>query len=299
MKKLFLNVTMFLFILGFSVHCVWAEVIFLKSGIKKQGKIIEYSNDFVTIELFEEDKIEKIPIANINLVTYERFTEKQFGIGYENMNKQKGAVDIYLRNGEVIEGKITQYTSEFVTVESISGHGHLQLPTVEISTITTKGHNIELNQREGIGYMQQKNTVSSSNSSYLSNMDQISYKFFMTRNTFGNILLSYANSDDDGQKLQVMGISYRLGRIFKKYQDTILYYGGSMGYLSVKDDENDIDGSGYSIRGFVGGEMFFKTLPNIGLAAEIGLGRTDLGSDYKATEVTHSSFPTFIIHYYF
>lgn len=298
MKQIFLKLTVFLFILGFTAHHSFAEVVFLKNGIKKQGKVIEYTTDFITIELAGEDMMEQIPIANINLITFESFQGQQFGVGYENMKKDAGAVDIYLRNGEIIEGKITQYTSEFVTVESLSGHGILQLPTIEISTITTKGHNIELNQREGVGYMQKKSTVSGSNESYLSNMDQLSYKFFMNKDTFGNILLSYSNSNDDGQKLQVMGIEYRLAKIFKKYQNTVLYYGGSVGYISVKDDENDIDGNGYTLGGFIGGEMFFKTLPNIGLAAEIGIGRTNLG-DYEATEITHSSFPTFTIHYYF
>lgn len=298
MKYTFLKLSLFLLSLGLSVHLCFAEVIFLKDGSKKQGKVIEYNSSFITVEISGKEVVEQIPIESVNLITFESTPEPQFGVGYENMKKEEGAVDIYLRNGEVIEGTITQYTSEFVTVESLSGHGILQLPTIEISTITTKGHNIELNQREGVGYMQKKSTVSGSNQSYLSNMDQLSYKFFMTKETFGNILLSYANTSDDGQKLQVMGIEYRLAQIFKKVQNTILYYGASAGYISVKDDSTNLSGSGYTISGFLGTEMFFKTLPNIGIAAELGISRADIG-DYQATEVTHSSFPTFILHYYF
>ncbi|PCI27083.1 MAG: hypothetical protein COB67_09415, partial [SAR324 cluster bacterium] len=131
------------------------------------------------------------------------------------------------------------------------------------------------------------------------NFDQISYKLFLDENTFGEGQLAFANSTTKGKVLKVLAIDFRYGMVFQRVQNSLLYYGGSVGLLQVTDDANDVKGSGISFKAFLGVEMFFSALPNFGFSGELGVSRKEVGSDYSSFDFSTSTFPAFSVHYYF
>lgn len=267
-----------------------AETIMLENKDVLQGTIINYTNESITIET--ESGVEEIPISSIHLINY---------LSSKDLKKFSAAPNrfvLYLQNGEIIEGMITQFSNEQITIESLEGYGVLQIPTSNINYITSGQYRIDMNQRSGIGYFQKKSTLESSagRSSYSSN--QISYKYFLNRELFGDILLAYGNASISGNKIQVFSVDYRMGLIFQQLQNMFLYYGGSVGYLQINDDTTGVDGTGTSFSAFIGAEMFFPSLPNFGFSGEIGYGMQKAGN-YNSSDLSISTFPAFSIHYYF
>jgi hypothetical protein len=60
----------------------------------------------------------------------------------------------------------------------------------------------------------------------------------------------------------------------------------------------NVTGSGWSVRAFVGLELFLVTLPNVGISSELSLGTQDVG-DASTTSLSATTFPAFSIRYYF
>jgi len=288
-RKFFIHL---LFSAGLLLQCMSlsAETIYLKEGKPIDGKIIEYTATSISIKTLKDGK-KQIPLSEINLITFE-------GALLKGNDKQQEVSTLYLQNGEIIKGKITQYSLDFVTLESLSGHGVLQIPTSEINLISADIGKMDLNQRTAVGYMQQKSTLNSNSGPSSYSSDQISYKVFLERDLFMNILLAFGDATYNGNQLKVFALDLKAGMIFDQVQNTFLYYGASGGILQITDDAAGVSGSGYSVRAFVGGEMFFPSLPNFGFSGEIGLGIKNAG-DYKSTDISTSAFPTFGMHYYF
>jgi len=267
-----------------------AETIYLKEGKPIEGKVVEYTSKSISVKTLKEGE-KQIPLSEINLITFE-------GALLKGMGEQSAVSTLYLQNGEVIKGKITQYTLDFVTLESVSGHGVLQVPTSEINLISSDVGKMDMSQRTAIGYSQQKSTLNSNNGPSAYSSDQISYKTFLDSDLFLDVLLAFGDATYNANKLKVFALDLKGGIIFDQTQNIFLYYGGSVGILQITDDAGGVSGSGYSLRGFLGGEMFFPTLPNFGFSGEIGLGVKSAG-DYKSTDISTSAFPTFGMHYYF
>jgi len=268
-----------------------AETILLESEEVIQGRIKQYSNTSILLGTAAGDR--EIPIAEIHLIDYLGSAKD-----YQKETSKPNTYIIYLKNGEIINGIITQFTNEIVTVESSTGHGILQLPTSSINFITSKKSRMILNQRNAVGYIQKKSTLNSGSSSRTYNSDQLSLKFFFDKELFGNALLAYGNASYSGSDLSIFAVSYRMGMIFKRIQDINLYYGGFLGFMEIKDDSMGVNGSGTSMGIFAGAEIFFASLPNFGFSGEIGYETQSAGS-YNSTDLSISSFPTFSIHYYF
>lgn len=276
---------------------LFAETVYLKNGETLVGEIVQYSGDTISIQTDDQDEIQQISTSQIQLVSFE---DQLLGAGVKYRKKAlpADASIIYLKNGEIVNGKITQYTTEFLTIESLSGHGVLQLPTAEVNMITSASSNMKMSQRRGIGYHQSKSTLTNQSNPTGYNSDQISYKFFLDDKTFGEGLLAFGNSSINGKKVNILAVDFRYGMLFRQFQNTLLYYGGSVGLLQVKDDINDVEGSGISLKGFLGAEMFFPALPNFGFSGELGISKQDAG-DYESFSLSTSTFPAFSIHYYF
>ncbi len=291
MRTLRKSYLLIVFCLLLSTTGVLAEIIILENDTVIQGKITQYGKDSLTLET--PAGVEDIPISKIRLIDYLSTAKK-----YQQLDSGVNKFILYLKNGEIVEGVITQFTNEFLTIDSPKGYGVLQIPISSVNFITSERSHIDLNQRDGIGYSQKRSTLNASSglSTYSSN--QISYKFFIDKEVFGNILLAYGTASYGGDKLQVLSLDYRMGMIFKRMQNIVLYYGGSVGYLQIDDDSKDIEGSGTGFGAFAGAEIFFQSLPNFGFAGEIGVGMQKAG-DYEATDLSISSFPSFSIHYYF
>ncbi|MBU2515445.1 porin family protein [bacterium] len=291
MKTLSKIIIFALFILGIFCITVSAEIIILVDDEIIQGKITQYTKEAIVVETETETK--EIPTSRIRLVDYLSTPQK-----YQQKDETSNKFILYLKNGEIIEGIITQFTNEFLTIESPEGYGVLQIPISSVNFLTTGKSHIELNQRDAIGYVQRRSTLDTSAGMTTYTSNQISYKFFISKSLFGNILLAYGNASYNGDKLQLLALDYRMGKTFKTVQNIVLYYGGSIGYMQVKDDSNGIDGSGTGYGVFVGAEMFFNSLPNFGFSGEIGYS-TKTADEYKSSDLSISSFPAFSVHYYF
>ena len=291
MKKLNKILLSLLILSCFIASNLQAEIIILENNDILQGKITRYSKDTITIET-EKETLE-LPTSNVRLIDYLSSAQK-----YQTKEQTGNKFLLYLKNGEIIEGIITQFTNEFLTIESPEGYGVLQIPISSVNFLTTGRSHIELNQRDAISKTQKRSTLDSSSglTSYASN--QLSYKFFLSKEMFGNILLAYGNVSYGSNKLQLLSMDYRMGLTFKKVQNILLYYGGSIGYMQIKDDTQNIEGTGTGYGAFIGAEIFFPSLPNFGFSGELGYS-TKKVDDYESTDLSISSFPAFSIHYYF
>ena len=291
MKKFIISLFSLMLFCCFIPVFAFAEIIILENNDIIQGKIVRYSANSVTIET-DSDTLE-IPTSNIRLIDYLSSAQK-----YQKPEQTGNRFLIYLKNGEIIEGIITQFTNEFLTIESPEGYGVLQIPISSVNFLTTGKTHIELNQRDAFGYVQRRSTLDSPSgmTSYTSN--QLSYKFFFSKEMFGNVLLAYGNASYGGNELQLLSLGYRMGIIFKRIQNMLMYYGGSIGYMQIKDDSQSIEGSGTGYGAFIGAEFFFPALPNFGFAGELGYSTTKV-DDYESTDLSISSFPAFSVHYYF
>jgi len=277
-----------------TTSALFAETIYLKNGTTVIGKILKYSSQSLTVQAIGDQQEREILKSEIYLVNFDHNSEQR----YIEFKKKLAANTVYLKNGEVIIGRITQYNPDFITIESLTGQGVLQMPTAEINMITTQDTVVDMNQRTGIGYVQKKSTLNSSSGPASYTSDQLSYKFFLDEKLFGNILVAFGSSVSNGNALRVFALDYRMGEVFDRYKNIQLYYGGSAGILQVTDDSAGVSGSGISLTGFVGAEMFFTSLPNFGFSGEIGAGYRKAGS-YASTDLSASAFPTFSVHYYF
>lgn len=273
---------------------LFAETIYLKNGKTLIGKILKYSAQTITVQAVGDHQEREILKDDIYLINFDVNSEQR----YIEFKKQMAANVVYLKNGEVIIGRITQYNPEFITIESLKGQGVLQMPTSEVNMITTQDTIVDMNQRTGIGYVQKKSTLNSNDGPASYTSDQLSYKFFLDEQMFGQMLVAFGSSVSNGNALKVLAMDYRMGVIFDQYKNVQLYYGGSAGILQVTDDKNGVSGSGISLSGFLGAEMFFPSLPNFGFSGEVGVGYRKAGS-YTSTDLSASAFPTFSIHYYF
>ena len=100
------------------VPVVTAETILLENEAVLQGTITNYTLEVITIET--DTGVKEVPIRDIHLIDY-LGALKDIPAGILEPN----VFTIYLKNGEVIEGTITQFSSEFIIVESAAGHGVL------------------------------------------------------------------------------------------------------------------------------------------------------------------------------
>ncbi len=291
MNKLFISTCLIAISLFILVPNLLAETILMENEEVFQGAITKYTMDTITLET--DSGVKEIPIKDIHLIDYiGALRDIPSGILEQNV------FTIFLKNGEVIEGTITQYSNEFIIVESAAGHGVLQLPTASVNLITSKKSRLRMEHRNGIGYVQKKSTLNSESGMTNYASDQLSFKMFFDNDLFGNVLLAYGNASVGGRDLQILAIDYRMGLVFNRVQNMMLYYGGSIGYLQINDDTNGVDGTGTSLGVFAGAEMTFATLPNFGFAGEIGY-RIQKAGNYDASDLSLSTFPSFSVHYYF
>jgi len=291
MKNFFKPTFLFIISICFLAINLFAETIVLENEEVYQGTITKYNSDSILLE--SDTGTKEISYMEIHLIDYLGSVKD-----YQNEISRPNVFTIYLKNGEVIEGSITQFSNEFITVESAAGHGVLQLPTASINFITAIKSRMKMDQRNGIGYVQKKSTLNSAGGVTNYASDQLSYKMFFDDNLFGNVLLAYGNANYGGSELAIFALDYRMGLIFDQVQNILLYYGGQIGYLQINDSASGVEGTGTSLGAFVGAEMFFSTLPNFGFTGEIGY-RIQKAGNYDASDLSLSTFPSFSIHYYF
>lgn len=211
------------------------------------------------------------------------------------------AETVHLRSGEVIRGKITQVDAENISIESEQGFGVIEINRKEIALVIFDEGQRDMKEKMGIGYLHlvSPNTAGANFSEYA--VDSFSFKFWLTSEFSLNFLMGFYNvSNGNTSNFEVFSYDLRAANVFRRSGSLDMYYGASVGIISVTDTSQEplLDESGNRLRAFLGAEMFFPSLPNLGISSEVGFGSQSVGNT-NITNISTTTFPTFSLHYYF
>ena len=211
------------------------------------------------------------------------------------------AETIHLRTGEVIQGTITQVDAETISIESKQGFGVIQINRSEIALIEFEEGMREMDGKMGIGYAHSvtPNTTSTAQSDYA--LDSFSFKFWISSFSSLDFLVGfYSATTAEAATYEVFSYDLRFATVFQRMAGLDMYSGASLGIISVKDDAAavPVDDSGTRWQAFLGAEMFFSSMPNLGISSEVGFGTQTVGNA-TVTNISTTTFPTFSLHYYF
>jgi len=209
---------------------------------------------------------------------------------------------IRLASGDSIRGKIIRVDNDSISVESEKGYGVLQIKRSEITLIEFEGATRDPQRTMGLGYFHRSTPNTTSAQSVEYGVDSISLKFWMSETFSLDLLLGFFSHEQGGAKVfEVFSFETRLATVFSRQSSLDFYYGISLGYLDVVDNSDaaaPFEDSGSSWQVFLGGEVFFVTMPNLGISAEIGFGSQSVG-DREITNISTTTFPSFSMRYYF
>ncbi len=211
------------------------------------------------------------------------------------------AETIHLSTGETIKGRIIGIEEDVISVESDRGFGVIQIQKSEISMIEYDDVQRNPDRTVGLGYLHRIAPTAAGNEVVEYGVDALSLKIWLNPKSSLDLLLGFFSSELNGQKdFEVFSFDVRLSQVFRRQGQLDLYYGGSLGYLSVTDKTGatPLDDSGQSLRVFMGVEMFFVALPNLGISGEVGIGSQSVGGR-KITSISTTTFPAMSIRYYF
>ena len=211
------------------------------------------------------------------------------------------AETVHLSSGESVKGRIVRADDQMVSLESDQGFGTLQIPREEIVLIEFDDARPDLSRRVGIGYLHRTAIFGISAEAAEYAIDALSFKYWLSGEDSVDVNVGfYSASVRDTTVLEVFSFDLRYAQVFRRDANLDLYYGASAGILNVKDQTgtNDIDDNGNTFRVFLGSELFFSTLPNLGISGEIGLGAQTVG-DRRTTNLSTTTFPTLSVRYYY
>ncbi|MBI3993590.1 MAG: hypothetical protein HY342_09965 [Candidatus Lambdaproteobacteria bacterium] len=208
---------------------------------------------------------------------------------------------VHLKTGEVIKGKITAADEESISIQSDQGFGVIQVRKAEIVLVEYDDKARDLTRKMGFGYYHrsQPNTLAGQLAEF--GVDALSLKYWLSDHDSLDFQLGFFNSTQGSTKLlEIFSLELRYAQVFQRRGNVDLYYGGSAGYISVVDSSSasTFDATGTSLRGFLGVELFFASLPDLGLAMELGLGTQSVGKR-TTTNLSSSGFPSFAVRYYY
>ena len=211
------------------------------------------------------------------------------------------AETVHLVTGEVIKGKIVRAEAETLFVESDKGFGVLQVRRSDVSLIEFENAERDLSRSLGVGYQHRTTPGGGSAQAAEYGVDALSLKMWLNKTDAVDLQVGfYNNAQKAGAVYQVFSLDLRYATVIKRQAQTDVYMGGSVGFLTVTDKTlgNNLEGSGWAVRGFVGVELFLLTLPNVGISAELGVGMQNVGS-HRTTNLSSTSFPALSLRYYF
>lgn len=208
---------------------------------------------------------------------------------------------VHLTSGESIKGRIIRVDENSVAIESDQGFGVIEIQRSEITLIEFEEAKRDPDRTMGFGYFHRvtPNSVGGQAMEYA--VDAFSVKFWLNSIDSLDFLVGFFSADQSGSKLyEVFSFDIRYATVFQRQASLDLYYGGSLGVINVTDNTgvNSIEESGTNMRAFLGAELFFATLPNLGISGEVGVGSQSLG-DREVTNISTTTFPTFSMRYYF
>lgn len=211
------------------------------------------------------------------------------------------AETVHLASGESIQGKIIRVDDTSISIESDKGYGVIQINKSDIILIEYDNRKRDPTRQVGIGYFHRNAPTAASPATSDYGLDALSMKYWLTGTDSVDALLGFYNSSTDNKtNLQVFSLDLRYANVFQRKGMLDIYWGASAGYLGVTDktNGNNVNDSGSRFGVFLGTELFFVTLPNLGLAAEVGFYTQSVGKR-TVTDLSTTTFPTFSARYYF
>jgi len=211
------------------------------------------------------------------------------------------AETVHLASGESIQGKIIRVDDTSISVESDKGYGVIQINKSDIILIEYDNKKRDPTRQVGIGYFHRSAPSAASPATNDYGVDALSMKYWLTGTDSVDALLGFYNSSTDNQtNLQVFSLDLRYANVFQRKGMLDVYWGASVGYLGVVDktNGNNVNDSGPRFGVFLGTEIFLVTLPNLGLAAEVGFYTQSVGKR-TVTDLSTTTFPTLSARYYF
>jgi hypothetical protein len=206
---------------------------------------------------------------------------------------------VHLASGEVIQGKIIRVDDATLSIESDKGYGVIQLNKSDITMIEYENRKRDPSRTVGVGYFHRNAPTVATSATTDYGVDALSLKYWLSAVDSVDALLGYFNSTTNGTtQLQILSMDLRYANVFQRRGLADLYYGLSLGFISVTDKANDVNDSGVRGGVFLGTEMFFATFPNLGISAEVGFYTQSVGKR-TVTDLSTSTFPTFAVRYYF
>lgn len=211
------------------------------------------------------------------------------------------AETVHLNTGESIKGKIIRVDDQTISIESDKGFGVLQIKRSDITLIEFDENERDPSRMIGIGYVHRGTPSSIGSQAAEYGTDALSLKVWLSSRDSMDLLVGfYSASEGKTKLLEVFSLDLRYAKVFSRRANLDLYWGLSAGYLNVTDRTNgqNFSDTGNTYRLFVGTELFFATLPNLGFSAEIGAGTQTVG-DRDITNLSTTTFPTFALRYYY
>lgn len=209
------------------------------------------------------------------------------------------AETVHLTTGEIIKGKIVRVEEETISIESDKGFGTIQVKRTDILLIEFPESQRDFSRLFGVGYYHRSVPASVAYQAVEYGMDAFSMKMWINQFSSIDLMLGFYSADTStSTTFQVLSLDVRFATVFERRANLDLYYGVSAGLLSVTDSSRGVDDTGISLRGFLGVELFFSTLPSLGISSEVSFGTQTVG-DSSVTNISTSTFPAFSIRYYF
>lgn len=211
------------------------------------------------------------------------------------------AETVHLNTGESIKGRIVRVDEQTVSIESDKGFGVLQINKSDITLIEFDENERDPSRLIGIGYVHRSTPSSVGAQAAEYGTDSLSLKMWLNEHESVDLLVGfYSASEGDEEILEVFTLDLRFASVFSRRANLDLYWGASVGYLNVTDRTvgRDFSDSGTRFSFFLGSELFFATLPNLGFSAEIGVGAQTVG-EREVTNISTTTFPTFSLRYYY
>jgi len=209
------------------------------------------------------------------------------------------AETVYLNSGESIKGKIVRIEDETLSIESEKGFGVIQIKRKDIVLIEFDEGERDFSRLFGVGYyhLAVPSNLSSQFNEY--GLDALSLKMWLSQASAVDLLLGFYSAEvGASSEYTVLSVDIRYTSVFDRRGNFDLYWGGSGGILNVKDTSRGVEETGTRVMGFLGVEMFFSSMPNLGISSEIGIRSQSLG-DSSVVNLSLTSFPTFSVRYYF
>jgi len=211
------------------------------------------------------------------------------------------AETVYLNSGESIQGHIVRADQDTISIESKKGFGVITVNRAEVLYIVFEAGERSETQKVGVGYYHRSTPSNVGAQAAEYGIDALSVKYWLSDTSAAELQMGFYSSNYKNKTLlKVFSLDARYMLVAKRLGGVDVYYGASAGYMSVEDNTigRNVAGNGISLRAFGGVELFFTSMPNLGISAEVGFGTQTVGNS-STTNISTTTFPALSLRYYF